>query len=263
MLKKYILYHLQNVGTSILSALSLRGSFLMQAIFLFLSNLFFFSFWLIYFDQFSSLKGWNIEEMACLFGIVSGSYGIFTIFFGGARFLARIIFEGDLDSVLVRPINPLVQLLGIKSMPGGWGDIVTSIFFLSYSGYLSFETLPVILIVLASSTTLILAFSILTGSIAFWLGDSHSLGKQIFEFILTFSNYPKTIYTGIARFFLLTIIPSGFVGFLPVEVIKDPSARLLLMIVGFSSLYLVVSVLIFKRGLRNYCSGNLMGFRIS
>ena len=263
MLKNTIYLHGKNIKTSILSALSLRGSFLMQVVFLFLSNAIFFSFWILYFSNFPSVKGWKIEEMACLYGIVSASYGLFTIFFGGARYLARIIFEGDLDTFLLRPANILVQILGIKSMPAGWGDIASSLLLITYSGLVNSHNLLLNLLLILSSTSIIISFSIITGSLAFWIGDSHCIGRQIFEFLLTFSNYPKSIYNIFTRFFLLTIIPSGFIGFLPVEMLKNPSLYKLFFILTFSSTYLFFSIKIFYTGLKRYSSSNLIGFRIS
>jgi ABC-2 type transport system permease protein len=263
MLKNNLKIHLETVRTSFSSSLSLRESFILQALFLLLSNAIFFTFWLLYFGNFSSIKGWNVEEMACLYAVVSGSYGIFTVFFGGIRYLARFIFEGDLDTFLLRPVNPLLQITGSKSMPGGWGDIFSAILLFYYSGFLSFETLPIILISLISSTIIIIAFSILTGSLAFWLDDSHCVGKQIFEFLLTFSNYPKGVYSGLIKFILFSLIPSAFIGFLPVEAIKEYSLLSLIGVCVFSFFYLLISVFVFNKGLKKYSSSNLMGFRIS
>lgn len=256
--KIYIL----SVRESIRSSLSLRESFLLQTFFMMMSNAIFFSFWWIYFKNFDSIKGWTLPDMACLYGIVSGSYGIFTLFFGGARYLSRMIFEGDLDAFLVKPRGLLLQILGTKSLASGWGDVLSAVIMLAYCGYVSIANAPLIILLLLSSTLIILAFAIIMGSLAFWIGDSHALSKQIFEFLLTFSNYPKTIYVGGVKFLLLTIIPSGFIGYMPVDIIRQFSITDLAIILGAASTYMLVAAQIFNYGLRQYTSGNKTGLRV-
>lgn len=226
-----------------------------------LSNVIYFSFWLIYFNNFDSVRGWTLSEMACLYGVVSGSYGFFSVFFGGARYIARIVTDGDLDLSITKPKNLILQIIGLKSIPSGWGDILSGAILLFYSGIITFQKVPLLILLLASSTIFILAYSILMGSLSFWVHNSHSLSKQLFEFLLTFSNYPKTIYIGAAKFFLMTIIPSAFIGFMPVDLLKSYSNTDLLFILSGSLLYLWISVRVFYMGLRSYSSGSRFGLR--
>lgn len=250
------------IKISIKSTLSLRESFILQSFFMLISNIIFFSFWWIYFNNFKAIKGWTLNDMACLYGIVNGAYGLFSVFLGGNRYIARMIYEGDLDALIVKPRNLLIQIMGSKSVSSGWGDILSSILFLTFSGYLTFWNFPLIVLFIITACIIIASFSIIIGSLAFWMGDSHTLSKQIFEFLLTFSNYPKSIYAGSVKFFLLTVVPSGFIGFIPIETIKDFSMHRMVMIVFFSLAYAFLAVKIFYYGLRNYSSGNKSGFKV-
>lgn len=250
------------IRISIQSTISLRESFLLQSFFMLLSNLIYFSFWWIYFTNFSSVKGWTLSDVACLYGLVSGSYGLFSVFFGGSRYIARMIFEGDLDMLIVKPKNILFQILGSKSVSSGWGDIVSAAVFLGISGSVTLSNLPFLIVFILTACSVITSFSIITGSLGFWIDNSHTLSKQIFEFLLTFSNYPKVIYTGAVKVFLLTIIPSGFIGFIPVEAIKLQSVNALLYILGFALLYFYCASKVFYWGLKKYSSGNKPGFRV-
>ncbi len=253
---------LAHIKISIRSTVSLRESFLLQSFFMLISNLIFFSFWGIYFSNFSSLKGWTLSDIACLYGIVNGAYGIFSVFLGGSRYLARMIFEGDLDSLLLKPKNLLLQIIGSKSVSSGWGDIVSSVVFLSFSGYLTLYNLPYLFFFILTACIIITSFSIMMGSLSFWVEDSHTLSKQLFEFLLTFSNYPKSIYVGAAKVFLLTIIPSGFIGFVPIETIKNQSLTGVIYVFVFTLIYSYCSYKVFYFGLRYYSSGNKSGFRV-
>ena len=251
-----------HIKISIKSALSLKQSFFIQSVLMLLSNMVIFSFWWIYFDNFSSIKGWTLADMACLYGIVTAAYGIFSVFLGGSRYLARMISEGDLDALIVRPKNLLMQIACSKSVPSGWGDILTSIVFFIISGYLIPSNIPFLLLFISTACLIIMSFSIIMGSLGFWLEDSHTISKQIFEFLLTFSNYPKSIYVGAIKIFLLTVIPSGFIGFMPIETIKNHSLTDSFYILAFSFVYFFCAYKIFYFGLNKYVSGNKSGFKV-
>lgn len=253
---------LAHIKISIQSSISLRESFLLQSFFMLFSNLIFFSFWWIYFNNFNSIKGWTLSDIACLYGIVNGAYGIFTVFLGGSRYIARMVSEGDLDMLIVKPKNLLLQIMGSKSTSSGWGDIVSSVVFLALSGYSTMINLPFLILFIFTACIVIASFSIMIGSLAFWIGDSHTISKQIFEFLLTFSNYPKSIYAGAIKVFLLTVVPSGFIGFVPIETIKNQSLSGVLYIVGFTLIYAYCASKIFYCGLKNYSSGNKSGFKV-
>lgn len=182
-LKTFIQCTLMNNKVS----LSFRTSFLLQVALILASNVFFFTFWWIYFSNSSSIQGWTLSDITCLYGIVNGAYGIFCLLFGGTKYLARMIYEGDLDPIILRPKGLIFQILSTKSIPSGWGDLLSSIIFLTISGYISFQSFPILFILIASATTIITSFGFIINSLAFWVKNSHMLSKQIFEFLFTFS----------------------------------------------------------------------------
>ena len=49
---------------------------------------------------------------------------------------------------------------------------------------------------------------------------------------MTFSLYPRPLFGGAISFLLYTVLPAGFVGFLPVELVRAPSLGLLLTVLG-------------------------------
>lgn len=247
--------------TALKSMASQREALLLQVALLLASNLIYFSFWAIYFSHFKAVQGWTIRDVAAVHGVVSGGYGLFCVFLGGTRHLPRMIAEGDLDALLVKPRNLLGHIMVSRSIPSGWGDLLSCAVFLTASGYLSWSRLPMVVLFLVSSCLVIAAFSVLTGSLAFWIDDSHALSRQLFEFLLTFSNYPKSIYSGGVKAILMTLIPSAFIGFYPVETLRHPTLGGLLIIMGFSLGYPRLAIWIFQRGLRRYSSGNRMGFK--
>ena len=69
------------------------------------------------------------------------------------------------------------------------------------------------------------------------------------------------IFSGTVRLLLFTIIPAGFISFVPLQLLKQFTWLLLGGMVGFTALIVTVAVGIFSLGLRRYESGNLLGMQ--
>jgi len=102
---------------------------------------------------------------------------------------------------------------------------------------------------------------VLFQSLAFWLGDVEQLSRQLWEFTLAFALYPRPLFAGGISFLLYTLLPAGFVGFLPVEVVRQPSALLCLAAFGAALGWWLLASTVFSLGLRRYESGNRFGAR--
>jgi ABC-2 type transport system permease protein len=78
-----------------------------------------------------------------------------------------------------------------------------------------------------------------------------------------FSNYPPVIFNTIAKILLFTIIPCGFMIFLPAEsIFLGFSIWGIVAMLGFALLVTILAFILFKKGLKKYNSGSLMGGRL-
>jgi len=59
-----------------------------------------------------------------------------------------------------------------------------------------------------------------------------------------------------------SVVPAGFLAFLPVKVLRDLDWVWLPVVVGAAALLLVAAWSVFGAGLRRYESGNAMGGRV-
>jgi ABC-2 type transport system permease protein len=249
------------VGMNLKSSFALRGAFWLQAGFMAANNLLFFVFWWIFFDRFEEIRGWRIADMAALYGIVAAGYGAAVVFAGGVRDLARRIADGDLDSFLTQPKSPLLHAIASGTHASGWGDMASGLGFLALSGLVSGPTLPLAAVAVLCSAVVFIASGVLLHSLAFWLGRVEALARQLWEFLVTFSLYPRTLFSGALKLVLFTLIPAGFIGYLPVELLRDYSAAGLLAAVAGAAGYALLAQLVFAAGLRRYESGNRFGIR--
>lgn len=244
------------VGTNIKAAFALRGAFWLQAVFMIANNVLFFATWWIFFDRFESVRGWRAGDVMALFGIVAAGFGATVVLFGGIRDLARTISEGELDVFLTQPKSALLHVIGSRTVASGWGDLATGLLFVSLSGLISPATLPIALFAIASSACVFIATGIVLHSLAFWLGDIESLSRSAWEFLITFSTYPEPLFGGALRVVLFTVAPAGFIGYLPVSLLRDFSGAALLGCGIAAATWLVAGAVVFRRGLRRYESGN-------
>jgi ABC-2 type transport system permease protein len=102
------------------------------------------------------------------------------------------------------------------------------------------------------------AFAVLTGSLAFWLGQSEYLAMQLRNALLSFSLYPVDIFPDFVRLVLYTLIPAALVGSLPASLLMDFDATRLAVLATVAVAAALLAHGVFHRGLRRYESGNLV-----
>jgi ABC-2 type transport system permease protein len=249
------------VATNLKACFALRGAVWAQTVFMALNNAVFFVVWWIFFERFEEIRGWRLNEMAALFGIAATAYGLAVVFAGGVSDLARKVIEGEIDALLTQPKNVLLHSAGSRSYASGWGDVVSGCLFIAFSGLARLELLPALVVAIAASTTVFVACGILFHSAVFWLGRVENLTRQLWEFLVTFSLYPRPLFTGALKLLLFTALPAGFISYLPVELLQGGSWRVLLWVVLGALFYACVAAAVFSLGLRRYESGNRFGVR--
>ncbi|MBI2571791.1 MAG: ABC-2 family transporter protein [Candidatus Schekmanbacteria bacterium] len=250
------------VGTNIKASFALRGAFWMQVLFMFLNNAVFFTVWLIFFNRIEEVGGWRLADVAILFGTVATAFGCVEIFVGGTRDLARAIVEGELDAALTQPKSVLVQAVCARTLTSGWGDIASGLMLIGATGSFSAHRAAAVLIAVAASCCVFTATAVIYHSLAFWIGPMDHLGRQMWEAMITFSTYPPPIFDGFLKVLLFTVVPAGFIGYLPAELVRSWSWTGLLAVAGGAAAYLTVAVVVFHAGLRHYQSGSRFGARL-
>ncbi|HKX07862.1 MAG TPA: ABC-2 family transporter protein [Stellaceae bacterium] len=224
--------------------------------FMFANNLVFFVTWAIYFANFSALRGWRLEDVALLIGMVVWAYGVAVVFAGGVRTMARTIVDGGLDVHLGRPQHPLPSLLFGRPVPSGLGDMASALPFWLWLGGRSVSDLP-LLILAATSAAVILGSAVaIMQCLVFWWPRALGFCEQLYEMFVMVTYYPQHAYGFGARVLLLTVFPAALIGFLPTEAVRAHSALLVAAVVGAAVVYAALALLVFNLGLRRYASGN-------
>jgi ABC-2 type transport system permease protein len=247
------------LATNVKATLMLRGAFVVQVVFMALNNLTFFVFWWALMRRVPDLRGWRLGDMQMLFGVVAAGFGAAMTLAGGVRHLGRFIDEGELDTLLTQPKPILVHALGMRLQASGFGDALSGIAFIACSGQVSWRALPVVVLAIVASALVLVASGIVFFSLAFWLGPVETLARQLWELLITFSLYPEPLFGGVLRLVLFTLLPAGFVGYVPARLVRNPSIADGLLLTAAAAGYLAIGVAVFNRGLRRYASGSRFG----
>ena len=247
------------IGTSMRSAMAERGSFIMRVALMAVNNAIFFTFWIVLLSRVPAVRGYEIGDVAVLYGIVAVAHGLAWFFAGGIQFLSRLIHDGELDALLAQPKPTLLYAIGLRSQPSGLGDILSGLVMIALSGRVGVMGIPIVLAAGVAGALVLVATAVLLHSAAFWLGRTESASRQLYECTLMFSLYPDTLFTGPIRWVLFTVIPAGFVGYLPARLIRAPSAGTALAIAAAVAAYAALATFVFQRGLRAYSSGSRFG----
>jgi ABC-2 type transport system permease protein len=255
----YMLLSAVYVRTNLNAHLAYRGAFFSEAIAMFINNGAWVLFCVFFFTRFPVLKGWELKDVIALWAVTSAGYGIAYCVMGNAhRHLAIAITEGELDRWLLHPRAVLPHLLLGRSVPSAWGDAV-----FGYVIYFAFVRPDAGRTVIFMGLTAVVAvvfvgLGIIAGSLSFFLGDATTLSDQWRDTVITFATYPPPLFDGGVKVLLFTLVPAGFVSYIPVEALRTMSGWTVLEAFAGALIVLAAGVGIFYRGLRRYESGNLI-----
>ena len=251
---RYVVANLQG-------ALEYRVSFVSQVVAMLINDVIWLVFWLAYFGSFPLVAGWGRTEIVTLWAIAGAAFGIAASFCGGALRLAGMIARGELDFYLALPKPALLHMLISRMDLTAPGDVLFGA--AVYGALIRPGPGDIALFVLFTLTgaVIFVAFGIITQSLAFWLGNAEGLGQQFINALLTFSTYPTVIFRGLVKALLFTVLPAGFIVFVPVQLLRSFSWPMLGGLLLFTCTLAAVAILVFNAGLRRYESGNLVLMR--
>jgi ABC-2 type transport system permease protein len=246
-----------NVGLAIRTSLSDRTNFFLQSVGMMVNDGFFLVLWFMFFAGFREVGGWGRSDVALLLGMIMLVVAISGIFFGGYRDMAATILRGEIDSLLTQPYTVLPRLVARESIANAWGDLVVGFILLFTYAHLTLATLPLALVGIFCGLVVYVSSAIVYASLAFWFSGARSFARDLTDFMLLFSSYPGSIYTGATKVIAYTLLPAGFVVLTPVTLFKNPDTTSFALALGSAVAYLVLALVFFHLGLRRYRRGEV------
>jgi ABC-2 type transport system permease protein len=243
------------------AALEYRASFFAEVSSMLINDGMWLVFWVAYFDRFPAVSGWGRAEIVTLWAVVATGFGVATMIFGNSLKLAGMIHRGEIDFFLTLPRPVLLHALVSRMSLSAWGDIAfgaVAFGFFTDPGPLEWGLFVLFSL---SNAAIITGFSVAVSSPAFWLGEAEGVAQQAVNVLIMFSTYPTSIFRGAVKTMLFTVVPAGFVAFVPVEVIRLKTWTWLFYHLGVAAAFVAFGAIVFHRGLRRYESGNLFTTR--
>jgi ABC-2 type transport system permease protein len=191
-------------------------------------------------QRFGTLNGWTWEQVAFLFSLNLFTYAIGASFtFNPMTEVEDMVADGSFDTVLVRPLDPLLQLVARRYNVGYVAHIVISAGFLAWSaGRLGIDWGPAELTYLAlaivGAACLQAAALIAIGSLAFILVRTGEV-FGLYYALKGFQSYPITLYHVAIQWLLTLAVPLAFVNFYPASFLLGKEGAVLPAAAGLAA----------------------------
>jgi ABC-2 type transport system permease protein len=211
------------------------------------------------FQRIPNINGWTFWQVVMMYALIFVTEGVGSLFFEGTWRLTNLVYTGQFDQMLVRPVSPIVQVLASAVGFNGLGNLVTGFVLIG----ISITNVPVawtpgrllmLAILIASAATIRVAINLASAASAFWVSSPWSMVPMFVHQLSEFAKYPITIYSFAVQALIVVAVPFAFVSFFPTAYLFNNEAwsaiGLLTPLVAVYSL--LVAVWIFNAGLRRY-----------
>jgi ABC-2 type transport system permease protein len=160
------------------------------------------------------------------------------------------------------PRYALLHVCIAATDPTAWGDILFAIGAYLLLAHPDVIRIVMFIVLVIMTSFICTAFMVILCSLAFFLGNTEGLAQQMFGALTSFSTYPMDIFHGAVRLLLFTVMPAGFISFIPLQLLRHFAWPLFGAMIGGTVLIVLIAVAMFELGLRRYESGNLLGMQV-
>jgi len=179
--------------------------------------------------KFGLIGGWGFPEVAFVFAMRLASHALYVVPFGSLRLLDEMVRDGEFDRVLLRPVNPFLQLVTRWFPLMSLGDALLgagALIIFSWQAPIDWTGAKVVYLLLA----VVGGGLVETGIQTFFCGLSFvatsTFSLRIFAdtSITQFSGYPLTMFGRGIFYAFCTLVPMAFISFLPATVLLGRTA---------------------------------------
>ncbi len=215
-------------------------------------------------ERFDGIGAWRKEQVVFMLGYAMLAEGLTGTLFGqNVAYISRRIGRGQFDHTLVQP-QPIWMMLASEGfMPfSGSGALVPAVAVLVWAGRrLALPATPGWLALLAlnlvASVTILLAFSYLWSSLAFWAPRAaEEISSSTNRMMSQLKPFPLDGVAPALAGGLLTLIPAGFVAWYPSRAllgVGGPAAGLSAAVTPLAAvLFALLAAWLFRRGMHHY-----------
>lgn len=214
---------------------------------------------LILFEITDNIAGWSFEQMLFLYGMSSVCFSLWHCLFIDIITIPTYIQSGEFDRFMLKPIDPLFQIMMEGFDEDGWGELIFGSIILAISiikleninGYIFL--IPIFCI---CGCLIVAGLSILCSSVAFMTVGHIDLTDNVMDF-KEFAKYPITVFNKGIAFLFSFIIPIGFTAYYPGMLymkIKNGNYIMPFMSIPISIIFFIFAWIWWHHALKRYNS---------
>ena len=172
--------------------------------------------------RFENIGDWNAHEVLVLYAFFLLSYSICGNFFMNPfTRLPQYIKSGEFDSILTKPVNPLIFLMCKDVAAGYIPHITLSLIMFGTSFHalglqMTFGKLVFLLLNLVGAAMVHASVFMFSGTAAFWMVQNRAVSNLLWQ-VKSFVHYPLSIYPRFIQFILTVLVPFAFINFYPAQ----------------------------------------------
>lgn len=213
-------------------------------------------------NKFGSIQGWSLHEVGYLFAVMTLSKMVYRSFAEEVHHLEKYLIDGELDSLLTRPMPVLLALLPqrFRLMPGellqGGFVLCWSLGAMLRSGQVGWISLVATPFVILTGAIILFAIGLATATLGFWTTRISDLQNLTEDAAQNAARYPLTLYPKWMSSLFLVVIPVGFVNYVPSLVLLKGQGGIWMLaaIAGIALICLAASLKFWQFGLTKYQS---------
>jgi len=207
------------------------------------------------FEFVHEINGWTLQQVLFMYGLNLTGFSLWSCFFINTITLPYYILDGEFDKFLLRPIEPIFQIMMDGFDEDSWGELIVGIIVLTYS-WINLK-IPIVYtlcipIVTLSGCLVYAGMSIALSTVSFFTitqADVANLTNQIKEL----AQYHISIYPKAIRLFFTFLCPVAFIAFIPgLIVFRLVNVWVIFSIPFVSLLFFLLSIKIWNIGVKHY-----------
>ena len=169
--------------------------------------------------NFPSINGWDFRQTAFMYGLWMLGHAVHNTFFFTVGSVPEFVREGRFDRFLVRPLDPLFQVLTVPQQI--WPDelILAIVYFCIVTPYAHVHVDPIFVLyvpfVALGGALIDFGISLIIATASFWFVRIDTLRWVVMSLEQEFSRYPISIYQRGVRVALAFVLPFAFMNYFP------------------------------------------------
>ncbi|MFT4310212.1 MAG: ABC-2 family transporter protein [Candidatus Woesearchaeota archaeon] len=242
------------IGTFIYKSLKasskFRANVMFATLFMVVSNLTF-MFSLLYITHQTNGFGLITTQQAIMaFTIANCAYVFGLVFFRGIVHLQKLIINGHLDTLLIRPVSIYKHILVYELNPYALGEIITVIIFLLL---IPPQDIPIVLFYSLCSAILLHCVVLICNTLPFFIDTNKPIA--FWDTIITFMFYPTYMTPFYIKIITFLVLPGALMSFGPIFAMQHPMVAFYYFTFVIGSV--VLAYTLFTLGIKRYRSAGI------